>query len=58
MKRKKPKTFSSAREVFNTYLPKSRQKGEMNSDYGQVGDQRISELLKDFRSSMERQTRR
>lgn len=58
MKRRKPKTFSSAREFFNTYLPKSTQEGEINSGYGQVEDRRTSELLEDFRSSLERQTRR
>ena len=58
MKRRKPKTFSSAREVFNTYLPKSTQESEIDSGYGQAEDRRTSELLEDFRSSLERQTRR
>ena len=58
MKRTKPRNFSSAREVFNAYLPKSTQEREVNSGYGQVEDQRTKELLEDFRSSLERQTRR
>ena len=58
MKRRKHKTFSSAREFFNTYLPKSTKEREINSGYDQVEDQRTSELLEDFRSSLERQTRR
>ena len=57
MERRKPKTFSSAREFFNTYLPKSTQEREINGSYDQVEDQRTSELLEDFRSSLERQTR-
>ncbi len=58
MERRKPRTFSSAREFFNTYLPKSTQEREINSGYGQVEDRRTSELLEDFRSSLERQTHR
>lgn len=42
MKRKKPKPFYSAREVFNTYLPKSSEERETKGDYGKVGDRRIS----------------
>ena len=57
MKRTKPKTFSSAREFFNTYLPKSTQKREINSGYGPVEDQRTDELLENFRSILEKQTR-
>lgn len=58
MKRTKPRTFSSAREVFNAYLPKSIRERKSNSGYGQVEDQHTRELLEDFRSNLERQTRR
>lgn len=58
MNRVKRKTFSSAREVFRTYLPKSTQKTEINSDYEQVEDRRASELLEEFKSSLKRQARR
>jgi len=54
----KRKTFSSAREVFKTYLPKSTQEGKMNSDYGQVEDHSTSKLLEDFKSSLKRKARR
>ncbi|MCP4262898.1 MAG: hypothetical protein GY774_36115 [Planctomycetes bacterium] len=58
MSRAKPKTFSSAREVFKTYLPKSTQEGQINSNYDKVEDTRTSKLLEDFKSSLERKVRR
>ena len=57
MNRVKRNTFSSAREVFKTYLPKSSQE-ESNSDYGQVEDRRTNKLLEDFKSRLEKQTQR
>ena len=58
MSREKRKTFSSAREVFKTYLPKSIQEQKMNSGYGQIEDSRTSELLEEFKSNLKRQARR
>lgn len=58
MSRAKPKTFSSAREVFKTYLPKSTQEGQTNCNYDQVEDPRTSKLLEDFKSNIERRGRR
>lgn len=58
MSRKKRKTFSSAREVFKTYLPKSPQESKMNSRYGQIEDSRTSKLLEGFKSNLKKQARR
>ena len=58
MKKRKLKTFSSAREIFNTYLPKSTQEGKIISPYAQEEDIHTNELLEHFRSSLEKQTRR
>jgi len=58
MNRKKRKTFSSAREVFKTYLPKSMQEKKMNSGHGESEDSRTSDLLEVFKSNLKRQTRR
>jgi hypothetical protein len=58
MSHQKRKTFSSAREVFKTYLPKSTQEERVNSGYGQIEDSRTSELLEGFKSSLKRQARR
>lgn len=58
MSREKRKTFSSARDVFKTYLPKSTQESKMNRGYGQIEDMRTSELLEGFKSSLKRQARR
>jgi hypothetical protein len=58
MSREKPKTFSSAREVFKTYLPRTSKQAILNSGYGQVEDTRTSKLLQDFKSSLKRQARR
>lgn len=58
MNRAKRKTFSSAREVFRTYLPKSTQKREINSDDDRVEDHSTSKLLEDFKSSLKRRVRR
>jgi hypothetical protein len=57
MNRAKRRTFSSAREVFKTYLPKSIREEEMNSGYSQVENRRMSELLENFKSSLEKQAR-
>jgi len=58
MSREKRKTFSSAREVFKTYLPKSTQERKMNSGYGKIEDSSTSDLLDVFKSSLKRQTHR
>jgi len=58
MSRAKPKTFSSAREVFKTYLPKNTQEGKTNSSYDQVEDPHTSQLLEDFKSNIERKGHR
>lgn len=58
MNREKHKTFSSAREVFKTYLPKSTQERKMNSGHGKIEDSSTSDLLDVFKSSLKRQTRR
>ena len=57
MSREKHKTFSSAREIFKTYLPRNAQEEEMNSGYDQVENRRTSELLEEFKSNLEKQTR-
>jgi len=58
MSRGKHKVFSSAREVFKTYLPKSMQEGKMNSGHGEIEDSRTSDLVDVFKSNLKRQTRR
>ena len=58
MSRAKRKTFSSAREVFRTYLPQSTQKRDLNRDDDQVEENRTSKLLEDFKSSLKRRVRR
>lgn len=57
MNLEKRKTFSSAREVFKTYLPKSIQEKKLNSGYVQIEDNRTSELLEEFKSNLNRQAR-
>ena len=58
MSHKKRKTFSSAREVFKTYLPKSAHERRVNSGYGQIEDSRTSKLLEGFKSNLKKQARR
>jgi hypothetical protein len=57
MKRVKKNTFSSAREIFKTYLPKKSQ-DEMNNDYVQAEDKRTTKLLEVFKSRLAKQTPR
>ena len=58
MNRVKDKTFSSAREVFKAYLSTSVQVREIDRDYTQVEERRTNELLEDFKSNLQKQTRR
>lgn len=58
MNRVKRKTFSSAREVFKAYLSTSVQGREIDRDYTQVEERRTNELLENFKSNLQKQTRR